>query len=256
MRKSIFLLLVATSLLIISVTVGSCKKDPENQVIITEDNVAAFIAGNLARDMRGLVSETEDGARWVAQGLGSPNVCSFVKDSTFSQNSATGSTPSFSFAQSYHTDMQCNTNVPTLAHFSLTHNGLWEAAAAKANGNGSGAWNITNLSATATDFKINGDYSRSGNAVDKKDENKSFSTDLRIKLIDVLVNKTTKTLQSGTLTFTLAGASSSTDDYDLSGSISIVSGSSATLNIATKSNGNLNPPYKTYTINLTTGAVS
>jgi hypothetical protein len=242
MQKSIFPLLIATLVF----TFGGCKKDPENQIFITEDNVAAYVAGNIARDMRGLISETEDAARWASRGVNDASACSYVKDSTFSQNSATGSTPSFSFAQSYHTDIQCTGTIPTVVHFSLTHNGLWEASAAKANGNGSGAWNITDLNPLLTDFKINGDYSRSGNAVDKKGGNLSFSSDLRIKLKDVLVNKTTKILQGGTMTFTLTGASSSATDYDISGTVTILSSTSAKITINTKN----------YTIDLTTGAVS
>lgn len=229
----------------ISIAVSSCKKDPENQIFIIEENVVGYIVGNIARNTKGLISETEAAAVWSSRALNDTNVCNYVNDSTFSHANVANVMPTFSFAQSYHTDVPCSGGVPTIVHFSLTHNGLWETGVSKGSGNGNGAWNISELNATTTAFKINGDYLRSGNAVDKKGGNISFSTDLRMKLKDVEVDKTSKLLRSGTITFVLTGASSSATDYELTGTITVISAVSARLII-----GN-----KTYSINLDTGEI-
>jgi hypothetical protein len=243
MKKIIFLF----SLGAIIATSG-CKKDPENQVFITESNLTAYIGGCVARDAKGLFTQIDDATTWTLRGINASNACTYVKDSTFSVSSPSTSAYTYSFASGYHTDIQCNTTppAPNLVHFSFTHNGVWQNALAKGNGNGNAAWNIINLNASDSNLKISGAYTRSGNATDKNDNNSSFSTDLRMTLKDVLIDKTTKQLQSGTIEYSVVGASSSTTDYDYIGYITIQSHTTARLTIGSKN----------YTINLDTGAVN
>ena len=111
---------------------SGCQKDPENQIFVSEAQIANFVAGNISRDAKGLFSELDAATFWVQRGLSDAAPCNYVKDSTFSQSNPTAALYTYSFAQSYHTDIQCTNAIPVLVHFGLTHNGLWDTAKAKA----------------------------------------------------------------------------------------------------------------------------
>lgn len=231
---------------------SSCKKDPVNQIIIEESQVAGLVAGTIARDAKGLFSELDVAAYWTQRGLAAVNMCEYVRDSTFSTTNPSGSLLTYSFAQTLHTDVQCTNNLsPNLVHFNLTHNGLWETAKTKANGNGNGAWNITGVAPTTDDYTFNGDYSRNGTTVAKGSTAVTFSSDLRMQLKNILITKANRSLKSGEITFTVTGASSSGDEYSMTGTITILSQTSASMTVSGTSSSS-----KSYTINLVTGELN
>jgi hypothetical protein len=246
MKQTSFFLRTILSVGCLLISFSACKKDPVNQVIITDENVMETVAGSLARDSRGLMTQIDDAARWTQKGLNSAAPCTYVKDSTFSVTHTTGSDYTYSFAFKYHTDIQCTNNQPTVVHFSTIPNGSWENTRSRMGGNGNGAWNILGVTTADDQWLISGSFNRAGNCTAKNDENKTFSNDLRMTLMSVAVRKSDMQVQSGTIAFTMTGASSSTDDYDTNGTITISNHTQATIKIGTL----------TKTINLDSGAMN
>ncbi len=227
----------------------ACFKDPEPEtpVPVTAAQTATIIAATFCTDAQGLCAELPEAAGIMSRGLQNASPCNTSFDSTFSKNAPTLANYTYSYAMRYHNDIRCTNNLPSYISFSVSRNGNFESTIAKSNGNGNGAWTITTLSPTDTVFTFNGDYSRAGNAVSKgSNKNTSFSTDLRCTLENVLVKKTTKTLQSGIVRFTITGSSSTSTNYSFNGQFEI----------KTPTTGFLTIGGKVYNLNLTTGEVS
>ncbi len=226
----------------------SCFKEPEPipTVLVTEAHVADMLAGTFCRNSEGLFAETKDMAGIVNRGLLRTPLCDATFDSTFSKTSPAAAPYTYSYALRYHYDIRCANLLPTYTAFSITRNGNSEGAFTKSDGNGNGAWTVTNLSPLDSNYTINGNYTRNGNAVAKRDANKSFSANLNCTLQNVAVSKMTKSLISGVVTFTITGSSSSSTDYTYNGQLTITSATTGSLVV----NG------KTFTVNLETGEVN
>ncbi len=227
----------------------ACFKDPEPQtpVPITAPQAADMIAAVFCSDAQGLFSEIPEAADIMNRSLRKPSPCNSSFDSVFSKNSPTLTNYTYSYAMRYHHDIRCTNNVPSYISFSVSRNGNLESTITKSNGNGNGAWTVTTVSPTDSVFTFNGDYSRAGNAVSKRNStNISFSTDLRCTLENVIVKKATKKLQSGIVRFTITGSSSTSTTYNFNGQFEI----------KTPTTGFLTIGGKVYNLNLTTGEVS
>ena len=225
------------------VTQTRCGKDPVAPVTVADEEAAAMVAGSLCRDTQGLTTELKDAAQRTSTATLSTGACSFTKDTSFTRSQLV-SLPSYSYTLRYNYSVQCSNFLPSLVNFSVTHNGNYETNLLKSNGNGNGAWQITDVLPTSTAFTINGDYTRNGNATYSNNK-KTFTTDLRCTLSGVKVNRLTQALEGGIITFTITGSSSTSTDYTFAGTITITNNNTATLQINSR----------TFTVNLQTGTL-
>jgi hypothetical protein len=217
-----------------------CIKDTV-PVVVSDDEAAAMVAGSVCRDVQGLFTEVKEAAARTNSAIANLNACNFSKDTSFSRSQLV-SLPSYSYTLRYNYYVQCSNFLPSIVNFSVTHNGNYETLRLKSNGNGNGAWQITDVLPTSTAFTI--DYTRNGNATYSRNK-KTFSTDLRCTLAGVKVNRLTQALEGGVITFTITGSSSTTTNYTFAGTITITDNNTATLQIGAR----------TFTLNLQTGAL-
>ena len=233
---------IATGLII---SVFACKKSQIAAVTPTNDDAAILLAGALANDNYGMSNLTTD-ISTAALNLtnNSTLTCgSSLADSITRQNTP-GAAASYKYKVKYTNKFNCNTNsIPdNLAHTGI-YTGNFEGPRLKVTSSGSTNYRIGGLTPTAAAHVFNGDYKSTTNFKFKSDTTNRGTVNILVLAKDLIISKTTHTIQSGKAMVIVTGSSTKKSTFTFNGNLTFDNATSATLSL----NG------AEYAINLVTG---
>lgn len=237
MKKQLTFGALFCALVIVS---SSCKKNKEEA--ITSDDAADAVSETMQYKSGGYPEDIEAASTYTYNlNLGTVNPglhCGESHDSTIT-GSITGSvTASFTHTWQYTLNCDSNSN-PVSITGTGNHTGEYDGPRIHSNTNGTRNWIITGLDSGSSDYIYNGNHSRTGVHTSKVGKKNTFTTSIQTVTTNLLVDKTTKHIVSGSATVNATCTSSSGKEYTFSGTLVFNGNETATLTL----NGN------TYTIN-------
>jgi hypothetical protein len=238
----------------------SCKKDnSSSSSSITTDQAADIAAGSLAENSNGFASVTDDIAV-NAQGISSVNSgltvnstqattsvhqeCGTTLTDSVTRNVTVDSVTINYFFKYSHT-LNCNSsNEPDNVINTLTYKGSFDGPRLSSTNSGSANVTIAGLTSTATNFVLNGEYTRDGSFQSKVGNKASGNSHIDIVGTNITLSKPGRKIISGTATITITGTGPKGNSFSYTGTIVFNGDNTATLTITGGAS---------YTINLLTG---
>jgi hypothetical protein len=218
-----------------AVTVA-CQDDDEPANSITTEEAAIIISSSLASNTSG-VSFVSNKSANVTEDLLADNAAGRIAACGLSQNldlsgaSPDGATTTYSYDFSYKFKLNCNTeSLPSDVSVNLSYSGMFDAPKLAAEHSGIAELTVSGLEEAVTEFLLNGLYKRSGSFENKVDV-KSGNSSVEITLKDVVINKQTHQIISGTGTYLLSGSVPEKGDFNFSGEIAFQGADAAEVNV-------------------------
>jgi hypothetical protein len=225
----------------------ACKKPTVVALNVTVDDAAAILGGSLASNSYGYNSLSADANTYAQNTLNSNLACGTSKTDTFTRVSPAGSGATYLYKLSYTRKLNCNvSNQADNFSATLTFTGNYNTSNVALANSGTATMTIAGLTPTATVYAVNGEYKTSGTFKVKRDTTNTGTASVDIVLKNLVINKTTQMINSGTGTMILTGSTLKKGDFTYNGTITFNGNAMATMAL----NGS------NYTINLATGAVA
>jgi len=239
----------------------SCKKDNSNSSNsgVTTDQAADIAASSLAENSNGFASVTDDIAV-NAQGINSTssNLTINSTQATTSTHQECGTTLTDSVTRNvtldsttvnytfkYSHTLNCNSsNVPDNVINTLTYKGSFDGPRLSSSNSGSANVTIAGLAPSATNFLLNGEYTRDGSFQSKVGNKASGNSHIDIVGTNITLSKPGRKILSGTATITITGTGPKGNSFSFNGTITFNGDGTATLNLSGGAS---------YTINLASG---
>jgi len=237
----------------------SCKKDNSASTTnsVTTDQAADIAAGSLAENSNGFTTVTDDIAV-NAQGINSTNltVNSTVATASVHQECGTTLTDSVTrsvtvdsvtvnyFFKYWHT-LNCNSsNQPDNVIDTLNYKGSFDGPRLSSSNSGNAKVTIAGLTPTATNFVLNGQYTRDGSFQSKIGNKASGNSHINIVGTNITLSKPGRKILGGTANITITGTGAKGNSFSFNGTITFNGDGTATLALSGGAS---------YTINLLTG---
>lgn len=155
--------------------------------------------------------------------------CGTKKDTTVSYSSPTNFIPNYAYNLSYAYELDCNSGIPSQFSFSFSGSSSYNGALMTSSDNSTGAFTVANPNATGSTYSATSSYERSGKQTSKVGYQKSFTSDFKMSSTNLLVDKGTHEIASGTATVSITGTSSDGKSFSFSGTITFLGSKKATL---------------------------
>ncbi len=240
----------------------SCSDDSDTvtevESVATED-MADILSGALSKDSQGLVAQMEastENAQEQDFSQQVPNagartekvaVCGEEIAEAFNRKNAENQVIEFNYEFEYFYAFSCNQiMIPTDVNFTMTQSGDVDAPRFSSSNSSEGGWSISGLEIASNEYNLGGSYERAGLHTSKIRDQNSFDFDMSILFTDVIMNKGTYAISSGTGTFSIAGTDINDTSYSFDGSIEFLGNQELRVTINEDS----------YIINVRTGDVS
>jgi hypothetical protein len=211
---------------------------------VSTDDAADMVAGSLSLSSNGVANITGDVTLNAASLANTHPSCGTTKNDTISRKSATGASITYSYNLTYNFMVLCNTaNQPDSLSSSLVYSGSYNGPNISTSNSGSSIFTVGGLESSASDFTINGEYKSSGAFKSKRDTTNAGSSAIDIVIKGLTVQKTLRSIVSGTATISITGDVPKKGNFSFTGTLVFNNNNTATLTI----NGTV------YIINLVTG---
>ena len=223
------------AIMAVAVSVMACVNDATE--LIEDEDVVELLENALNSKAGGFDAQMTD---LLALADTYKDSCNATIDSSYTKEKGIG-TFIYGYTYNFQGTVNCdNSNVIENVELNYTSTGTY--AAPRMSSTDQGTYNITisGLQAASTNYDLVGSYTRVGTQTTKIRNEFTFTATLGVSLTSLLVDKTTKDIQSGNGTFTVAGTTSGGDSINYDGSITYNNDNTATINL----NG------KDYVINL------
>ena len=229
MSKAYMSVFVLTGLLLVS-----CKKEEKE---VTTDDAADVVSYAIESSSGGTSDQLKDCSEEAAEQIATLN-CGGTFDTVVSRSYngvATGS-----YTTQRHYTLNCDAGIISSLGCTGSYSGNFDAPRMSSSNSGSISWTLTGLDAGSTQYAFNGALNRSGTHTSKVRNKYTFNTTMSITSSNVMVDKITHKIVSGSGSVTLTCDVVDGDSFDFTGSIVYHANETATLTL----NGN------TYTITL------
>jgi hypothetical protein len=219
-----------TSLLVLLLALGACKKSNDTSVDVTATEAADMVATSLAANSSGLTTLTAD-VSVNAQAVFDLNIgCGATKSYTVTHASATGAAITYSNAFSYNYTLNCNANnLPDNVTGTSSDNGKFDGPRASASNSGTSTFKVAGLTPTATVYAINGEYHRTATYTSKVESKNTSTIKVVVGVNNLLINKATKVITSGTATVIVTGTTSKNATINFTGTLTFTGDGKATV---------------------------
>ncbi len=246
--------LIKSSVLLVVFALGglSCSKSDTSPAVSQED-AADAVGSYLASDFSSSTSDaasvstqtgSKAGGRSASGYRTEASSCGVAFDSTLSKSSPTGSLITYSYQLTYTYTLACTNKIPSSLDLGITSTGTYSGPRISSTGSGAGSWAITEF--TGTTYSLNGSYSKTETVTQKTGAQKEFSNKLDLTYAGIAIDKSTKKLTGGTITYTMTGAITGGASFNYSGTITFLGNESATITVGSA----------TYTVDLSVGTVT
>ncbi|PUZ21509.1 hypothetical protein GA0116948_110158 [Chitinophaga costaii] len=217
----IFLALMTTGLY-------SCKKDdaPASTTTVTEADAVELATDAVVPADGGMVLQVNNSVM-IYQTAAID--CGVAKDSAIAGSSASGATPSYSYALNWNYLLTCSGVVPSLLTFNFSGESKYDGVHMSSNDSSTGNFVLTGITPTATAYTLNTTYTRNGSQTSKIARNNSFSSKMSIESSNITVDKTSLKILSGEATIAISGSSTSGSSFSYSGTLTFLGNDKATL---------------------------
>ncbi|MDB4926328.1 hypothetical protein [Mucilaginibacter sp.] len=250
-------LTLIVSLLVIAI---SCKKTGSSTATVTADDAADMAAGSVAQNSFGFSSVTDNvgvnaqtlysvsSGGQAVNAVGATSTTSHQACGTTVADSLTGSGNSssvtYSFFYKYVRTLTCNTaSQPDNLLNVVTFHGNYDGPRLTSADAGTANVTVAGLTPNATNYAVNGTYTRKGTFTSKVGAKATGTSTIEIKATNVLLSKSDRTIISGTATVTISGTTGGST-FSYTGTLVFNGSNKATLTVGTTN----------YVINLLTGA--
>ncbi len=245
MKKNITkILLTVFSAAFIAVNISSCKKsDSTGTSSITEADAAQVTTDAVTPSTGGIAGQV-NGAAGLFSGAtvtgGTVSVinnrpralvntipCGSEKDSTIAYASVAGAVPSFTYSLTWKYTLLCT--VPSTLTLNFNGSGSYNGPALSSTFTSTGGFVLSGLAAANPQYTYNANYSRSGATTSKVGNKNTFNHSLTITSSNILYDKATQEIVSGTATVVVKITSSSGNAYNYGGTLTFLGNKTATL---------------------------
>jgi hypothetical protein len=165
--------------------------------------------------------------------------CGTESDTSISGHNAEGAAVTYNYALSWGSLLTCSNMVPTQYQFNFSGKYSYDAPRISSDDSSMAQFTITGLEPASSQYIFNQTYTRDGSQVSKVRNKRSFSSKISIVSSNIVVDKSTQQIVSGTASVSISGAGSDGRSFSYSGTITFLGNKQATLVLG---NGN------TYTI--------
>lgn len=229
-KQSYFLALYF--LLALTLVLSACSEEAV-ETLVSEEEAAEVVTNAVAADVEGMIAEIEE-ATEMAEAYAYSTYCGMAFDSTLTHADNSG-IRTYDYMVSWDWALSCNSlNIPETLTYSAASTGSYEVPRMSSSDGGTHNFTIGGLNLSSTEFIYNGTYSRSGTQQSNINTQSSFTSNLQVTASHVTIDKTTRTITSGTAPITLTGSGSGGTTFTYPGTLVFNGNQSATLTI----NGN------------------
>ncbi|HEY9045318.1 MAG TPA: hypothetical protein VIN08_05460 [Ohtaekwangia sp.] len=226
--------------LFLSLFIGfiACDKDdnePNNS--ITSEEAAQIVSTSFASNSSGVnfvsgeaAASSSDLAEQNANGR--TEACGISKNIDLSGASPDGATIVWSYDFSYKFKLNCNDQQEAAnVSIDLSYSGSYDGPKLKTEHSGVSQLTVNGLEKSVENFLLAGSYRRSGSFEQKNEEKKAGNSTIEITLTDIVIDKQTHEIISGTATYKLSGTVASKGDYSYQGTVTFEGQSAATIKV-------------------------
>lgn len=221
-----------TPVLILLLALGACKKSDDSSTSVTNAEVADMVASSLSANSSGLVMSSAD-ITVNAQAVFDLNIgCGNTKNYSVTHSSPAGASVSYSDTFSYGYTLNCNANnLPDNITGTASEKGTFDGPRSSSTSTGTASFRVAGLTPTATVYAINGEFKRAGTFASKVESKNTSSTTITLTITNLLINKTTKLITSGSATITVTGSTTKNAAINFTGNASFTGDGKATVTI-------------------------
>jgi len=225
---------VALSLLLVSVTfLSSCEKEEEETTqSVSEEEAAEVVIASVEGETAGMTEQVEEAVIVMETEIDPATDCGLTKNGTISGSNLSGAlvTYNYNFSRSYTLTCDDNTEPQTLTY---AFNGVadYNAPRMASDDQVTASATLTGLSSASATITFNQSYQRSGSQQSKIRNKRSFTSNLLIESSNLVVNKNTYKIESGTASISIDGAASDGSHFSYNGTIVFYGNEKATLSI-------------------------
>lgn len=221
-RKVLLFISVAFACIVLAT---SCKKDSggSSSDAVSQDDAAETITQAVTPESGGMVAQVDNSVTITANYT---LPCGESFDSSISATNPVGSLITYSFNLAWNWMLKCST-----AEFDFNFKGssMYDAPRMSSNDSSNGSLKITGLETSKTNYVVNTSYVRNGSQQSKILNKNSFTSKINIASEDIMVDKATQEIISGTASVSISGASTSGKSFSYDGAITFNGNKSATL---------------------------
>jgi hypothetical protein len=194
---------------------------------LSEEEYIEIIEQCLAEKSGGYVNFTKD---VIVVYLSTSDSCNLSGDSTIVSSDSTATT-NYSYSSQYSYTLNCTGAAASSMSVTLNSTGDFENTEISSSDIGTGNSSIGNLPSAQTNYEFSGIYDRNGIITSKSALNSKFTYNMTFDMSNVLVNKSTELISSGTATYSLAGVSQSvaSQSFNYTGNVTFNGSNSATI---------------------------
>ncbi|WP_153799243.1 hypothetical protein [Foetidibacter luteolus] len=222
----------ATKLLAVSaiaVLMASCSKNQEavTPETVSIDDAADAVSQAVSPESDGLVLLAESSARTAAVS----SACGIQKDTAIAGQNVAGAAVTYSYAYQQSISVNCSAGIP--GGLLVISNGKTSYDAPRMSSNDSShaqvdvSWKAQN----GGNYLLNATYQRTGTQISKVRNKKSFGSTIIITSTDILVDKKTYQVISGTAAINISGAGSGGGSFSYSGQVIFQGNKKATVEL-------------------------
>jgi len=218
-------------------TLTSCHKDSSvGSTTITEADAAQVATDAVSPSTGGFVSQVSSSASLFSNAtvtggtVSSANnhlttysstiPCGTEKDSTIAYASANTTVPSFTYSLTWKYTLACT--VPSTLTLNFNGAGTYNGFIQSSSFTSTGGFVLGGLGSTATQFTFNSNYSRTGTTTSKIGNKNTFDHTLTITSSNIVYDKATKEIVSGSATISIKVTSTSGNSWNYGGTLTFL----------------------------------
>jgi hypothetical protein len=234
--------MIAGAMLIFS----SCHKDSSSTSStpeVTESQAAAVTTDAVSSSTGGMVSQVNSSAAFYSgaavtggtvssvnqKSLYSTITCGATTDSTIAYASVNTTAPAYTYSLTWQNTLACV--VPSTFTCNFTGKGSYTGVAESSSFSSTGGFTLTGLSASAADYTFSSNYSRTGTTTSKVGNDNTFNDNLTITSTNIVYDKSTELIVSGSATVSITVTSTSGNSYAYKGTLTFLGGKTASLTL-------------------------
>jgi hypothetical protein len=206
----------------------SCKKDDTTDNSISDDEVAVAITESVSASSGGLVTQTETSAELART---TTLTCGASSDTTISGQNAAGAAITYNYNLAFNRSLICESGIPSQFNANFNGSSSYTALRMSSDDNSNAQLQITGLQPAASSYTINEAYTRSGTQQSTVRFQRSFQSTISINSTNIVVDKASGKISSGSATVSFAGSASGGYSTTRGGTISFLGAGQATLTL-------------------------
>jgi hypothetical protein len=211
--------------------ISSCNKSAStatpSDTTVTEADAAEAVTDAVVPQSAGLTAQVSDATVMASS---SYYTCGLAYDSSITRANVSGASVTYTLNLAWNWKLSCASPASFTAAFKGSSN--YSAIRMSSSDSSNGSFTITGIEPSNTAYTFNSSYTRQGSQQSKIGNKNSFTSTITVTSSNILVNKTTQQIVSGSAAVNIAGASSSGKSFSFSGTITFNGGKTATLVIS------------------------